>query len=134
MPLNYENILSTPNLGPEVMKIESFRTSHNLNFDELFFKFQANLVISSRNIPFFSIFFSFTLDRIGNIWQKKPLLNLALLGIEGTSVEMPPTFLHMVENMWRSCQEVVPEEPVRSLEEHREPTYGHAFLPFPSCL
>lgn len=38
----------------------------------------------------------------------------------------------MVENMWRSCQEVVPEEPVRSLEEHREPTYSHTFFPFSS--
>lgn len=70
------------------------------------------------------------------------LLNLDLLGIEaGKSVqEMPLTFFEVVENMWRSCQEVLfSEEPVQSIyNDHLEPTYRviHSFLsphPIYSC-
>lgn len=45
---------------------------------------------------------------------------------------MPLTFLEIVENMWRSCQEVFfLEKPVQSIyNSHLEPTYRviHSFL------
>lgn len=41
------------------------------------------------------------------------------------------TFLEIVENTWRSCQEVFfLEKPVQSIHnDHLEPTYSHTFFP-----